>query len=99
MPMLDASTMVLVLALGNLTLCALLTFFNHGPVRAPAMTFWSLSKQIQGGAWLLLALGDSGVVPAPISIPGGYALLFAGVAIEAGASWEAARRPAWRTPT
>jgi diguanylate cyclase (GGDEF)-like protein len=99
MPMLDASTMVLVLALGNLTLCALLTFFNHGPVRAPAMTFWSLSKQIQGGAWLLLALGDSGVVPAPISIPGGYALLFAGVAIESGASWEAARRPAWRTPT
>ena len=99
MPMLDASTMVLVLALGNLTLCALLTFFNHGPIRPPALTFWSLSKQIQGGAWLLLALGDAGVVPAPLSIPGGYALLFAGVAMEAGAAWEAARRPGWRTPT
>ena len=60
MPMLDASTMVLVLALGNLTLCALLTFFNHGPVRAPAMTFWSLSKQIQGGAWLLLRAERAG---------------------------------------
>jgi diguanylate cyclase (GGDEF)-like protein len=96
---LDASTMVLVLALGNLTLCALLTFFNHGPTRSPALAYWSLSKQIQGGAWLLLALGDAGVVPSPISVPGGYALLFAGVAVEGGASWEAARRPGWRTPT
>lgn len=97
--MLDASTMVLVLALGNLTLCALLTFFNHGPTRMPSLTFWNLSKQIQGGAWLLLGLGDAGVVPAPLAVPGGYALLFAGVAIESGASWEAARRPGWRTPT
>lgn len=96
---LDASTMVLVLALGNLTLCALLTFFDHGPTRSPALALWSLSKQIQGGAWLLLALGDAGVVPAPIAVPGGYALLFAGVAVEGGASWEAARRRAWRTPT
>ena len=30
---LDATTMVLVLALGNLALCAVLTFFDHGPVR------------------------------------------------------------------
>lgn len=97
--MLDASTMVLVLALGNLTLCALLTFFNHGATRAPALVLWSLSKQIQGGAWLLLALGDAGVVPAPIAVPGGYALLFAGVAVEGGAAWEAARVRAWRTPT
>ena len=96
---LDASTMVLVLALGNLALCALLTFFDHGPTRSPALALWSLSKQIQGGAWLLLALGDAGVVPAPIAVPGGYALLFAGVAVEGGASWEAARRRAWRTPT
>jgi len=96
---LDASTMVLVLALGNLALCALLTFFDHGPARSPALALWSLSKQIQGGAWLLLALGDAGVVPAPIAVPGGYALLIAGVAVEGGASWEAARRRAWRTPT
>ena len=96
---LDASTMVLVLALGNLTLCALLTFFEHGPHRSPALVPWSLSKQIQGGAWLLLALGDAGVVPVPIAVPLGYALLFAGVAVEGGAAWEAARRRAWRTPT
>jgi len=97
MMMLDASTMVLTLALGNLALCALLTFY--GPHRSPAMAAWGLSKQIQGGAWLVLALGDAGVVPAPLSVPGGYALLFAGVAVEAGAAWEAARRPGWRMPT
>ena len=97
--MLDASTMVLVLALGNLALCALLTFFDHSPARSPAMVLWSLAKQIQGGAWLLLALGDAGVVPAPLAVPAGYVLLFAGVAIEGGASWEAARRRNWRTPT
>jgi diguanylate cyclase (GGDEF)-like protein len=97
--LLDASTMVVILALGNLALCALLTFFDHGTVRAPALNVWSLSKQIQGGAWLLLALGDAGVVPPPLAVPGGYALLFAGVAVEAGASWELARRPGWRRPT
>ena len=91
--------MVLVLALGNLALCALLTFFDHGPSRSPALVAWSLSKQIQGGAWLLLALGDAGVVPLALAVPGGYALLFAGVAIEAGAAWEAAGRPGWRRPT
>jgi diguanylate cyclase (GGDEF)-like protein len=97
--LLDASTMVVILALGNLALCALLTFFDHGTARAPALNVWSLSKQIQGGAWLLLALGDAGVVPAPLAVPGGYALLFAGVAVEAGASWELARHPGWRRPT
>jgi len=91
--------MVLVLALGNLALCALLTFFDHGPSRSPAMVLWSLSKQVQGGAWLLLALGDAGVVPAPLAVPGGYVLLFAGVALEGGASWEAAGRRNWRIPT
>lgn len=97
--MLDASTMVVVLALSNLALCALLTFFEHGAYRSPALAAWGVSKQVQGGAWLLLALGDAGVVPAPLAVPAGYALLFAGVAIEAGAAWEAARRPRWRTPT
>lgn len=96
---LDASTMVLVLALGNLSLVALLTFFEQSGTRPGVLAAWSLSKQAQGGAWLLLALGDAGVVPAPLAVPGGYALLLAGVAVEAGASWEAAGRPGWRRPT
>ena len=96
---LDATTMVLVLALGNLALCAVLTFFDHGPIRPPALAAWALSKQVQAGAWTLLALGSAGVVPEPLALPGGYALLFAGVAIESGASWEQGGREGWRRPT
>lgn len=100
---LDATTMVLVLALGNLTLCALLTFFDHGPVRPgqaqSALAAWGVSKQVQAGAWTLLALGAAGVVPEALALPGGYALLFAGVAIEGGASWQQAGRDGWRRPT
>ena len=96
---LDATTMVLVLALGNLALCAVLTFFDHGPVRPPALAAWALSKQVQAGAWTLLALGAAGVVPEPLALPGGYALLFAGVAIDSGAAWEQGGREGWRRPT
>jgi len=96
---LDATTMVLVLALGNLALCALLTFHDAGPVRPPALAAWALSKQVQAGAWTLLALGGAGVVPESLALPGGYALLFAGVAIEGGASWEEAGGHGWRRPT
>ncbi|MGG7603416.1 GGDEF domain-containing protein [Massilia sp. BKSP1R2A-1] len=96
---LDATTMVLVLALGNLALCALLTFFDHGPVRPPALSAWALSKQVQAGAWTLLAIGGAGVVPEALALPGGYALLFAGVAVEAGATLEQGGRHGWRRPT
>lgn len=95
---LDATTMVLVLALGNLALCALLTFFDHGPVRPPALAAWALSKQVQAGAWTLLAIGGAGVVPEALALPGGYALLFAGVAVEAGAALEQGGRHGWRRP-
>lgn len=96
--MLDASTMVVVLALGNLALCALLTFFDHGPTRPPALALWGSSRQIQALAWLLMALGDAGVVPPGIAVPAGFALLLTGVGVEAGAAWQAARAPRWRTP-
>jgi diguanylate cyclase (GGDEF)-like protein len=96
---LDATTMVLVLALGNLALCALLTFFDHGPLRPAAMSAWALSKQVQAGAWTVLALGGAGVVPEALALPGGYALLFAGVAIEGGAAWQEGGRDGWRRPT
>ncbi|MEW6761179.1 MAG: GGDEF domain-containing protein [Pseudomonadota bacterium] len=95
---LDATTMVLVLALGNLALCALLTFFDHGPVRPPALSAWALSKQVQAGAWTLLAIGGAGVVPEALALPGGYAMLFAGVAVEAGAALEQGGRHGWRRP-
>ncbi|GAB3471899.1 hypothetical protein GCM10027321_44330 [Massilia terrae] len=89
----------LVLALGNLVLCATLFFFDYGSPRDGATVAWSLGRQFQAGAWLLLALGGSGVFPEALALPAGYALLFGGVAWEAGAFWEAAGRPRWRRPT
>jgi diguanylate cyclase (GGDEF)-like protein len=94
----DAGTMILALALGNLALCAALFFFDHGQARSEALSAWGLSKQLQGGAWLLLALGAVGVVPDALALAAGYAALFTGVALEAGALWEGAGRAGWRKP-
>lgn len=88
--------MVLALALGNLSLCAALFFFDYGARKSLALSTWTLARQCQAAAWLLLYFRGSGVVPDPISIPAGYAVLFAGVALEAGALWEAAERTHWR---
>lgn len=93
----DSTAMVL--ALGNLALCATLLFFDTSLSRAPALAAFGLARQCQAGAWLLLALAGFGVFPEPLALPLGYALLFAGVAIEAGAFWEAGGRPRWRRPT
>jgi diguanylate cyclase (GGDEF)-like protein len=94
----DADTMLLVLALGNLALCAALFFFDFGAARPAGLATWSLSKQLQAGAWLLLTLAASGVVPQALALPGGTILLFAGVTLESGALWEARGRAGWRRP-
>ncbi len=88
--------MVLALALGNLTLCAALFFFDHDKPRTPAHATWNIARQCQAAAWLLLYFRGNGVVPDPVSIPAGYAVLFTGVALEAGALWEAAGHARWR---
>jgi diguanylate cyclase (GGDEF)-like protein len=88
----DSTTMVLVLALGNLVLCSVLFFFDYGNPRAPALASWGLSKQVQAAAWILLALGGARVVPELLALPGGWALLIAGVALESAALWETAHR-------
>jgi len=93
---LDSTTMVLVLALGNLALCSLLFFFDYGAARAPALGSWGLSRQVQAAAWVLLALGGARVLPEPLALPAGWALLVGGVALETGALWEAAGKPRWR---
>ena len=91
--------MLLALALGNLSLCAALFFFDDARKRSFALSTWAFAKQCQAAAWLLLYLRASGVVPDMIAIPLGYAILFTGVALEAGALWEAAERPRWRPVT
>jgi diguanylate cyclase (GGDEF)-like protein len=95
----DITTMVFALALGNLSLCAALFFFEYERKKSLTLSTWSVAKQCQAAAWLLLYFRGTGVVPDPISIPLGYSVLFVGVALEAGAMWEAAERTRWRRPT
>jgi diguanylate cyclase (GGDEF)-like protein len=92
----DITTMVFALALGNLSLCAALFFFEYDRKKSLMLSTWAIAKQCQAAAWLLLYFRGSGVIPDPISIPAGYSILFVGVALEAGALWEAADRPLWR---
>jgi diguanylate cyclase (GGDEF)-like protein len=94
--MIDATTMALALALANLALSAALFFADVGAGKSAALSTWALSRQLQGGGWLLLCLGAAGVVPEALSLPAGYALLFGGVALEAGALWESAGHAGWR---
>ncbi|MDB5790597.1 MAG: diguanylate cyclase [Massilia sp.] len=90
MTTMDPATMVLVLALGNLVLCSALFFSDYGTPCTPAATTWGVSKQVQAAAWILLGLGGTRVVPEPLAVPAGWALLIGGVALETGALWEAA---------
>lgn len=92
----DSTTMVLALALGNLALCATLFFFEHAEGRPAALSPWGWARQVQAAAWLLLAIAAGGVVPEGLALPVTYALLFAGVAWEAGALWERAGKRRWR---
>jgi diguanylate cyclase (GGDEF)-like protein len=85
------------LALGNFALCATLFFSDYGTPRAPAQAVWSRARQCQALAWLMLAFPASSVLPD--TLPLGYSLLLAGVAMEAGAFWETTGHPGWRLPT
>ncbi len=91
--------MVLALALGNLSLCAALFFFEYESRKSLTLSTWAVARQCQALAWMLLYFRGSGIIPDLISIPFGYAILFAGVALEAGAFWEAAERHGWARPS
>ena len=96
----DIKTLVLALALGNLSLCASLFFFEQqhgvgagvsGQVRTAT---WSRAKLFQAVAWTLLYL--RGTLPDFLTIPFANALLFTGFALDASALWEQAGRREWR---
>ena len=95
----DATTMVLALALGNLALCATLFFFEQSGHRRPALPTWGWSRLYQAAGWLLLAIGAVGVVPEGLALPIAYGIVFVGVAWESGAAWERAGRLRWRRVT
>jgi len=86
----DIKTLVFALAVGNLSLCAALFFFEFESRRSLSLSVWSVAKQCQAAAWILVFL--RGVVPDFMSIALANALLFAGIALDAGALWQAAGR-------
>src|SRR5471032_1155092 len=94
----DIKTLILALALGNLSLCAALFFFEvdsrQGGKGGAGMSTWSLAKQCQAVAWLLLYL--RGVLPDLLTNPLANGLLFAGMALDASAMWELTGRRVWR---
>ncbi len=99
----DSTTIVLVLALGNLAFCAALFFAEQrqdaAPGRPEALTTWGWSRQMQAAGWLLLAIGGANVVPERLALPIAYGLVIAGVAWEAGALWERGGSRGWRKLT
>jgi diguanylate cyclase (GGDEF)-like protein len=90
----DIKTLVLALALGNLSLCAALFFFEYESKKSLTLSTWAVAKQCQAVAWFLLYF--RGVVPEWLSGPVAMAVLLAGFALDAGALWEAAGKPGWR---
>ena len=90
----DIKTLILALALGNLSLCAALFFFEYESRKSLTMSTWAVAKQLQTAAWLLLYF--RGAISDLLTILLGNGLLFAGMALDASALWEAAGRPVWR---
>ncbi|MRW92864.1 diguanylate cyclase [Duganella sp. FT80W] len=95
----DIKTLLLALALGNLSLCAALFFFEQDARRAGqaarSHATWAWAKQCQALAWTLLYF--RGVLPDFLTIPFANAVLFAGFALDASALWEQAGRRVWRS--
>jgi len=94
----DTKTLLLALALGNLSLCAALFFFaleaRRSGQTARVHATWAWAKQCQAVAWGLLYF--RGVLPDFLTIPFANAVLFAGFALDASALWEQAGRRVWR---
>jgi diguanylate cyclase (GGDEF)-like protein len=90
----DVKTLILMLALGNMTLSAALYFFDYGNKKSAAMATWLVAKQCQALAWLLFYFRSQ--IPDVLSNPLANALLFGGIALEAGAMWESADHHGWR---
>ncbi len=91
----DIKTLVLALALGNLSLCAALFFFEYESKKSLTLSTWAVAKQCQAVGWFLLYF--RGVVPELLAGPLANAVLLAGFALDAGALWETYGRTRWRS--
>jgi len=90
----DIHTLVLALALGNLSLCAALFFFEYENRKSLTLSTWAVAKQCQAVGWFLLYF--RGVVPELLAGPLANAVLLAGFALDAGALWQGFGRTRWR---
>lgn len=97
----ELKTLVLALALGNLSLCVALFFAEQhaggahpSSAVAPGAAAWSRARQFQALAWGLLYL--RGTLPDFLTIPLANTLLLTGFALDAAALWEQAGRRVWR---
>lgn len=90
----DIHTLVLALALGNLSLCAALFFFEYESKKSLTLSVWAIAKQCQAVGWFLLYF--RGVVPELLAGPLANIVLLAGFALDAGALWQGFGRPRWR---
>jgi diguanylate cyclase (GGDEF)-like protein len=90
----DVRTLVLALALGNLALCAALFFHDADNRRRGGLATFALARQCQAVAWMLLYF--RGAIPELLGGTVANAVLFAGVAFDAGALWERAGVAGWR---
>ena len=100
----DIKTLVLALALGNLSLCVALFFSEQhaaganahaaSPAAPRGAATWSRARQFQALAWGLLYL--RGTLPDFLTIPFANSLVLAGFALDAAALWEQAGRRVWR---
>lgn len=90
----DIHTLVLTLALGNLSLCAALFFFEYESRKSLTLSTWAIAKQCQAVGWFLLYF--RGVVPELLAGPVANAVLLAGFALDAGAFWQGFGRTRWR---
>ena len=90
----DIKTMILMLALGNLTLAVALGLFEYSARKSFSLSTWPYSKFIQGLAWCCFY--QRGDLAEFISILLANTLLFVGITLEAGAMWEAGEYTEWR---
>lgn len=90
----DVKTMIVMMALGNLTLAIMLFLFDFGIKKAFSSSSWTHAKIVQAVAWSMLALRAD--LPYFMTVLLGNCLLFVGLALEVAAMMEASEQRHWR---
>ncbi len=90
----DIKTLIVMLAVGNLSLAIMLSLFDFGIKRAFGTSSWTQAKIVQAVAWSMLALRAE--LPYFATVLMANTFLFIGIALEVAAMMEANEHAAWR---